>query len=632
MVYEHQDIKSGTAFADRYKIIKLLGDGGMGKVYLAEDLVLEGEKVALKVLRPDLCQDEKHIKRFIREVQLTRKVAHPNVVRTFDIAWHEGSLYFTMEFVEGVTLRERLQQGVLTARNTMQLLLEISRGLSVIHESEIIHRDLKPGNIILSNTGVAKIADFGIARPSFTDITNQNEIIGSAGYMAPEVWTGAPLDARTDIYALGVLSYEMLTGILPFDGSSATEVMNRHLSYQPPKLETIGSDIPSWVSDLIYRMVSKDPDKRPSSAGEIISIVELGIKQRDVAPQGKPHSLLSDGALDTKNQKPTIDSRTSRDNSTSAGRRRRDFRNQTTGHKRVSTSARQRKAPERRESFGGGISIQSLSMAQSQVSSSDLLGRAIATISFGAPFAYLLLFILAPLLNLRITLSYNTGVELAASIKLISLTLLLISSILALPTWFMRWNEEFSGRIQAYLVSFTLCLGALLFASFFAFSQLLMQEDDLIKATNPDSIVTVARSLLIWSAQLISLSSPEIQFIIEKTSSSVLLQPVIHTTTFSILFSCIILLVYSVILGWTVTDDTEDFKNQSTRIAFVFLATWGVSLGAAPILMSIAGSADLFAFEGTPWTLKSYEALLAVIGWGAFASTVISNQLEKMGK
>lgn len=632
MVFEHQDIKSGTAFADRYKIIKLLGDGGMGKVYLAEDLVLEGEKVALKVLRPDLCQDEKHIKRFIREVQLTRKVAHPNVVRTFDIAWHEGSLYFTMEFVEGVTLRDRLQQGVLTARNTMQLLLEISRGLSVIHESEIIHRDLKPGNIILSNAGVAKIADFGIARPSFTDITNQNEIIGSAGYMAPEVWTGAPLDARTDIYALGVLSYEMLTGILPFDGSSATEVMNRHLSYQPPRLETIGADIPSWFSELIARMVSKDPDKRPSSAGEIISIIELGIKQRDVAPQGKPHSLLTDGALDTKNQKPTIDARSTKENSTSSTRQRRDYRNQTTGHKRLSTSARQRKAPERRESFASGLSIQSLSMAQSQLSSEDLIGRSLTTVFVGSAFAYLFLFILVPLLNFRLTLSINTGAELVGASKLLCLGILLFASILALPTWFMRWQESFSVRFQSYLISFTLCLSALLLMTFFAFSQLMIQDDELIKATNPDSILSVTRYILLWCSQLITLSAPDTLFIIEKTQNSVLYQTVVTQSSMSIFASCISLLTYASILSWTLIDDTAEFKNQTTRIAFVFLATWGVSLVAAPILISIAGSSDIFAFEGTPWTLKSYEALLAVIGWGALAFTAISTQLEKLNK
>lgn len=632
MVFEHQDIKSGTAFADRYKIIKLLGDGGMGKVYLAEDLVLEGEKVALKVLRPDLCQDEKHIKRFIREVQLTRKVAHPNVVRTFDIAWHEGSLYFTMEFVEGVTLRDRLQQGVLTARNTMQLLLEISRGLSVIHESEIIHRDLKPGNIILSNAGVAKIADFGIARPSFTDITNQNEIIGSAGYMAPEVWTGAPLDARTDIYALGVLSYEMLTGILPFDGSSATEVMNRHLSYQPPRLETIGAEIPSWFSELIARMVSKDPDKRPSSAGEIISIIELGIKQRDVAPQGKPHSLLTDSALDTQNQKPTIDSRITKENSTSLTRRRKDYRHQTTGHKRASTSARQRKAPERRESFGSGISLQSLSFAQSQLSSEDLIGRSITTIVAGSIFAYLLIFILTPLLNFRLTLSLNVGVDSVGAYKLLTLGILLISSTLALPTWFMRWQETFASRLQSYLVSFTLGLTGLIFVAFFAFSQLLLQEDDLIKASNPDSIVSIARYILLWSSQLMTLSAPDTSFFIEKTQTSLVYQPVLVSTSMTIFASAFSLLTYASILGWTLTDDTAEFKDQVTRIGFVFLATFGVSLVAAPVLISIAGASDIFAFDGTPWTLKSYEALLAVIGWGAFASAVISTQLEKLNK
>lgn len=280
-----------TTFADRYRVLQLLGDGGMGKVYLAEDLVLEGEKVALKILRLDLCSDDKHVKRFIREVQLTRKVAHPNVVRTFDIAWNEGSIYFTMEFVEGITLKDRLEKGALPVREALQVLLEISKGLSVIHDNEIIHRDLKPGNIILSKSGIAKIADFGIARPSFSELTNQNEVVGSAGYMAPEVWTGGALDIRSDIYALGVLAYETLTGLLPFDGSSATEVMNKHLGYTPPRLGKTHKDVPEWLSDLIFRMVEKDPKKRPSSTSEIISIIETGLKQKDIAPTGQPITL-----------------------------------------------------------------------------------------------------------------------------------------------------------------------------------------------------------------------------------------------------------------------------------------------------------------------------------------------------
>lgn len=303
-----------TTFADRYRVLQLLGDGGMGKVYLAEDLVLEGEKVALKILRLDLCNDDKHVKRFIREVQLTRKVAHPNVVRTFDIAWNEGSIYFTMEFVEGITLKDRLEKGSLPVRDTLQILLEITKGLAVIHDNEIIHRDLKPGNIILSKTGVAKIADFGIARPSFSDLTNQNEVVGSAGYMAPEVWTGGNLDARSDIYALGVLAYECLTGLLPFDGTSATEVMNKHLKFIPPKLGRTHKDVPEWLSDLVFRMVEKDPDKRPSSTSEIISIIETGLKQKDVAPTGQTITISPSDTRDfppptvTAPEKPIHDS------------------------------------------------------------------------------------------------------------------------------------------------------------------------------------------------------------------------------------------------------------------------------------------------------------------------------------
>lgn len=326
MEHHSSELNPGITFAGRYLVEKVLGDGGMGKVYLVSDQMLGGDKVALKILRPDMCADEKHVKRFLREVQLTRKVAHPNVVRTFDVAWHDEKLFFTMEYVEGATLRDRLLEGPLSPHECMKVLVAICRGLSAIHAQEIIHRDLKPGNIIISADGVVKIADFGVARPGLTDLTSPNEVVGSAGYMAPELWTGNDIDIRSDIYALGVLTYEMLTGILPFDGESATEVMNKHFEYQPPALQKRMIGVPEWLDRLILGMLEKDPQRRPKNADDIASIVEVGLKQPDSAPQGKRPLVRS--PQDTKDhenspKETSIETRSAR---SSGGRSQRKMR------------------------------------------------------------------------------------------------------------------------------------------------------------------------------------------------------------------------------------------------------------------------------------------------------------------
>ncbi len=270
-------INIGSTIAERYKLERLLGDGGMGKVYLATDLMLEGERVALKILRANLLSDEKSTRRFLREVRLTRKINHPNVVRTFDIAKEEELLFFTMEYVEGITLRTRLENGAVDANEATWILLEIAKGLSAIHEGQIIHRDLKPANIIITSEHTAKIADFGVAKRAFSSITAHNEILGSAGYMAPEVWTGGSIDVSTDIYSLGAMVYEMLTGLLPFDGETPEEVMNRHLKFRPPPIIHIPG-VPEWLGNLVLRMLEKEPGNRPKNIREVIDIIEASQK------------------------------------------------------------------------------------------------------------------------------------------------------------------------------------------------------------------------------------------------------------------------------------------------------------------------------------------------------------------
>lgn len=251
-------------FAKRYRIERLLGTGGMGKVYLAHDTMLDCQ-VCLKMLHSQLCQDPKHTKRFLREVQLTRQFAHPNVVRTYDVDTEDGRLYFTMEYVEGVTLKERMGPEKISLPDACLVFLGILKGLSAIHQAGVVHRDLKPGNVIVTPEGVPKITDFGVARPGISDLTGSDEIVGSVPYMAPEIWRGETIAEATDIYALGVLVYELFTGVLPFDGETPAEFMCKHLETQPLPLYELTPEMPEWLSNLVLRMLSKDQTQRPSS-------------------------------------------------------------------------------------------------------------------------------------------------------------------------------------------------------------------------------------------------------------------------------------------------------------------------------------------------------------------------------
>lgn len=269
-------------FAARYKITELLGEGGMGKVYLCLDTMLGDERLALKVLHPDLCRDEKHTKRFLREVQLTRKVTHPNIVRTFDVGTYKDRFFFTMEFAEGITLKDKIEGSPLDAQTTVQIIREICRGLAAIHEADIIHRDLKPGNVIITSQGAVKITDFGVARPGLSELTAYNEVVGSVAYMAPEIWSGKNVSPATDIYALGILTYRMITGVLPFDGEAPAEVMCKHLETKPTPPQELARETPLWLNNLIFHMLEKDPAKRPSSARQLIEKIDDKVARRSL--------------------------------------------------------------------------------------------------------------------------------------------------------------------------------------------------------------------------------------------------------------------------------------------------------------------------------------------------------------
>lgn len=260
-------------FANRYELRKSLGQGSAGKVYLAFDTVL-GELVALKTLNEALTLDDVQVKRFMREVSVTRKVTHPNVVRTYDVGTIDSTLFFTMEHVPGHTLKERLAGQPLEVEQGLAVVYEICKGLHAIHESDIVHRDLKLTNIIVGDDGFLKISDFGVARPGNSDLTTNEDLVGTATHMAPEVWRSGEITKRTDLYSLGVLIYEIFAGVLPFSGASPMELMYHHIHSNPPSLSLLNPSVPKWIDSLAKKLLQKSADQRPASVEEVMYLIE----------------------------------------------------------------------------------------------------------------------------------------------------------------------------------------------------------------------------------------------------------------------------------------------------------------------------------------------------------------------
>lgn len=263
----------GTLWAERLIIEGVLGVGGMGTVYRAADTLLDGEMVALKILHPNLATEEPPRHRFINEVRLSRKVNHQNVVRTLDFGIAEQIPFFSMELIEGNVARDLCSSSLLPFARVYQTLLQIVDGLHAIHETRILHRDLKGGNVFIDSRGVVKIGDFGVACPASHVEVSDGRITGSARYLAPEVWRGQSIDYRADLYALGILSYELSIGKPPIDGESFEELMCKHLSDSIAPLNAVRAEIPRWFSDMTQRLLEKNFTARPSSAREVAELM-----------------------------------------------------------------------------------------------------------------------------------------------------------------------------------------------------------------------------------------------------------------------------------------------------------------------------------------------------------------------
>jgi len=266
-------LKPGVKVANRYEIVEALGQGGMGCVYLAKDTILDGERVALKILHREFSSNEQHTKRFLREVKLMHRVNHPNVVRTFDVGADGNLVHFTMEYIKATPLDVLIDSNAFPVQNTISIVSQICEGLEAIHDAGIVHRDLKPGNILLLEDGTVKITDFGVARPQSSDLTAHNEIVGSAAYVAPEIWEGDVIAPSVDLYSLGIIFYEIATGTIPFDAESPAALMRLHLDSEPVPPKVLNKDTPAWFNRLILKLLAKSPADRFETAGAIIDYV-----------------------------------------------------------------------------------------------------------------------------------------------------------------------------------------------------------------------------------------------------------------------------------------------------------------------------------------------------------------------
>lgn len=256
-------IAKGQLINDRYEILKLIGEGGMANVYLARDTILD-RRVAVKVLRGDLAGDEKFVRRFQREALSASSLSHPNIVEIYDVGEDDGNFYIVMEYIEGKTLKQLIKKrGVLSLPETMDIMLQLLDALKSAHDSYIIHRDIKPQNIMIKDSGLVKITDFGIAMAlNSAQLTQTNSVMGSVHYLPPEQASGKGSTIRSDIYSLGILMFEMLTGRVPFRGDSAVEIALKHMKEPLPSVRELNPVVPQSVENIILKAAAKNPKNR----------------------------------------------------------------------------------------------------------------------------------------------------------------------------------------------------------------------------------------------------------------------------------------------------------------------------------------------------------------------------------
>jgi serine/threonine-protein kinase len=268
-------LQAGATFAGRYRVERMLGRGGMGVVLQVRDLQLE-EDVALKVVRAGLASQPAYLERLKQEIRLARRITHRYVLRIHDFGESDGIPYVTMEYLRGTTLRELLEgRGRLPLPLALRIARQVAEGLEAAHQVGVVHRDIKPANVLFDTRGDAKIMDFGLAAPAAGAAPgDEGQVHGSPRYMSPEQIRGGRVDARTDLYSLGVMLFELCAGSPPFDSPRIEDLLSLHLEARPPALAEAAPDLPPDLGLLVARLMEKRPEDRPQSAAEVVEILK----------------------------------------------------------------------------------------------------------------------------------------------------------------------------------------------------------------------------------------------------------------------------------------------------------------------------------------------------------------------
>lgn len=286
-------LTEGMFIADRYEIIGKIGAGGMSDVYKAKDHVL-GRFVAIKVLKQEFSEDVNFVTKFRTEAQSAAGLEHPNIVNIYDVGSENGMHYILMEFVEGITLKTYIEKkGKLTYKEAVSIAIQVGRGIEAAHNKNIVHRDIKPQNIIISTEGKVKVTDFGIARAATSNTIN-SDVMGSVHYSSPEQARNGFVDGKSDIYSLGIVMYEMVTGRVPFDGDTTVAVAIQHLQEEMVAPSAYAPDLPISLEKIILKCTQKNPDRRYESMGSLL----LDLKKSLISPNEDFVSMVPVGSND----------------------------------------------------------------------------------------------------------------------------------------------------------------------------------------------------------------------------------------------------------------------------------------------------------------------------------------------
>jgi len=296
-------LQNGEAIS-HYKVLRPIGSGGMGEVYLAEDTRL-GREVALKVLPHDVLSDEGRLHRFQREANAVTALNHPNILTIFEFVQEDGIHFFASEFVKGETLRQRLERGQLKIVEALEIAIQVCSALTAAHDAGVIHRDIKPENLMVRDDGYVKVLDFGLAKQMDRAVAGQTDttiaqrfslpgmIMGTVAYMSPEQARGTRVDGRSDIFALGIVMYEMLTGQPPFRGATATDVIAEIIQTDPPAPSALNPNVPSDLDEIIDRAIEKDASRRFQDAHELLAVLRRSLKRYEFGAELKRTAIGS---------------------------------------------------------------------------------------------------------------------------------------------------------------------------------------------------------------------------------------------------------------------------------------------------------------------------------------------------